>query len=237
MHGFVQERFLLRKIHSLSGVVPLGVFLCEHLWTNASALGGRARFDHAVDEIQRMPFLPLIEVVGIFLPLMFHAVYGVMLARESKPNVGAYDYTRNWLYVLQRVSGVIVFVFVMAHLWEYRVQKWLFGMDASSFYGTMEAHFSSTKWGIPWVALGYVLGLAAATFHFANGLWGFAVSWGLTISRRAQARVGVASAALGIGLFLIGTMTVIAMASGSRFGTTPTSDVKVPATDCNAQGK
>lgn len=230
-------RFLLRRLHSLTGVVPVGVFLCEHLWTNASVLGGRRPFDEAVLAIQRLPFLPLIELFGIFLPLSFHALYGIVLAREGKANVGSYGYTRNWLYVLQRVTGVVVFVFVMAHLWEYRVQRWLFGMDASSFYGTMEAHFSSTRWGVPWIALGYVVGLGAATFHLANGLWGFCVSWGLATSRRAQARIGWATTALGVMLFVLGTMTVMTMATGSRFGFAASSEPKMQVTDCAGRGK
>ncbi len=211
-------RFLLRRLHSLSGVVPVGVFLCEHLWTNAAVLGGRAPFDHAVGDIQRMPFLPLIEVFGIFLPLLFHAVYGIALAFEGRPNTSQYAYSRNWMYVFQRVTGAVVFAFVLAHLWEYRVQKWLFGMQTRDFYTTMELHFSATKWGIPWIALGYLAGLAAATFHFGNGVWGFCASWGLAVSRRAQSRVGYACAALGAALFAIGAMTVISMATGTHFG-------------------
>lgn len=233
MDGCVQprSRFLLRRLHSLTGVVPVGVFLCEHLWTNASVLGGRASFDEAVGAIQRIPLLPLIECFGIFLPLAFHAVYGIVIARQGAANVGQYTYTRNWMYVLQRVSGVVVFVFVMAHLWEYRVQKWLFGMAPEHFYGTMEAHFSSTTWGVPWLALGYLVGIAAATYHFANGLWGFAASWGLAVSRRAQARVGYASAAVGVVLFALGSVTVLSMATGARFFVKP-ARAAGPASSC-----
>jgi len=40
--------FYLRRLHSLSGVLPVGVFLVEHLWTNATVLGGQRPFDEAV---------------------------------------------------------------------------------------------------------------------------------------------------------------------------------------------
>lgn len=209
-----RRAFVLRRLHSLTGVVPVGVFLVEHLWTNASALAGEGPFLAAVEHIQRMPALPIVEVFGIFAPLAFHAIYGVKLAREGKPNLGSYGYTRNWLYFLQRVTGLLTFAFVLAHLWEFRVQKWLFGMADTSFYGALAAHLSWTRWGIPWIAIGYLLGLASACFHLANGLWGFAASWGLAITRRAQTRVGVASAVLGVILFGLGAGTVVHFATG-----------------------
>src|SRR5262249_3692194 len=99
--------FLLRRLHSLSGVVPVGVFLIEHLWTTAKARAGQASFDRAVREINPLPLLPVIEIFGIFLPLAFHAIYGVKLAFDSRPNVVKYPYSRNWLYTMQRVTGLV----------------------------------------------------------------------------------------------------------------------------------
>ncbi|AKU97166.1 Succinate dehydrogenase cytochrome b558 subunit [Labilithrix luteola] len=211
-----RRAFILRKLHSLSGVIPVGLFLVEHLWTNSAILGGQASFDHAVAKIQDMPFLPAIEIGGIFLPLAFHAIYGVRLALQGKPNPGSYPFTRNWLYVLQRVSGIVIFAFVAAHLWEFRIQKWLFGMSTSSFYPTLTAHMSWTWAGVPWIALGYLLGIAASLFHLANGLVGFCMSWGITSSRKAQKRVGLAFGALGGALFLLSAVTVVELATGSR---------------------
>jgi succinate dehydrogenase / fumarate reductase cytochrome b subunit len=210
--------FVLRRLHSLSGVVPLGVFLVEHLWTNARALRGEASFDQAVGEIQAIPLLGVIEVVGIFLPLAFHALYGVSIALAAKPNVTLYPYTRNWLYVLQRVTGLFALVFIGVHLYEYRIHKWLFGMRVEAFYDTLGAHLSSTSWSIPVVALFYLLGIGATVFHFANGMWGFMVGWGLTVSRIAQRRAGWVCGVAGVLLFLLGTETVIFFATGARIG-------------------
>ena len=33
--------FTLKRLHSLTGVVPVGLFLLEHLYTNARSLQGR----------------------------------------------------------------------------------------------------------------------------------------------------------------------------------------------------
>ncbi len=212
-----RRAFVLKKLHSLSGVVPVGVFLIEHLWTNAKALQGEDAFNQAVGDIQALPYLPLVEVCGIFLPLAFHAFYGVALLLAGKPNVRLYSYARNWLYVLQRVSGLVAFLFIGYHLYEYRVQKWLFGMRADAFYGTLSKHLSSTVAGVPLLALFYLVGILAAAFHFANGLWGFLFSWGVTVTRAAQRRAAYACGLVGLLLFLLGANTVVYFATGSRF--------------------
>ena len=41
------QYFALKRLHSLTGVVPIGLFLLEHLYTNARALQGAAAFDTA----------------------------------------------------------------------------------------------------------------------------------------------------------------------------------------------
>lgn len=207
--------FVLRRLHSLTGVAPVGVFLVVHLWTNASALAGRRSFDHAVERIQSLPALPFIELFGIFVPLLFHAVIGLRITLDGRSNAARYPYMRNWLFWLQRASGVFTVAFLCAHLWELRVQKWLFGMRVDAFYDTLEAHLSATAASVPLLALGYFLGLAAATFHLANGLAGAFATWGVAISRRAQRRLGYACAALGVALFVTGGVTLLHFATGS----------------------
>lgn len=196
--------------------MPLGAFLVEHLWATASVLGGRVPFDRTVGELQRLPALPLLEFIGIFLPLTFHVVYGVVLSREPSFRLGSDTTTR--LERAQRVTGVFVLVFLLAHLWEFRVQKWLFSMSPANFYDVMESHLSWTKWGVPWIAMGYLVGVGATVFHFAANLFRFGVSWGLVKSLRGQQRLGLASAFAGAFLFVLGSLSVMSMASGSRFG-------------------
>ncbi len=208
--------FLLRKLHSLSGVFPVGLFLLVHLWTNATALQGQERFDDAVAGINHMPYVQLIEIFGILLPLGFHAIYGIKLALEGRPNVGRYTYSRNWMYTLQRVTGLIAFAFICFHLWEYWIQKELGRMTPEQFYPRLSENLSSTVGGVPVTALIYVVGVAAAVFHFANGLWGFCFSWGFTVSRRAQRLSAVAFGVVGLVVFLLGANTAIYFATGSR---------------------
>lgn len=226
--GGPRRAFVLRRLHSLSGVLPLGVFLAVHLWTNASLLGGRAPFDHAVGEIQKTPLLPVVEVVGVLLPLAFHAIFGVYLATQGRANVAAYPYARAWAYVFQRITGVVTLLFVLAHLWEFRVQKWLFGMSELAFYDTLVAHLSAVTASLPVVAIGYLLGIAASVFHLANGLVTFALTWGFVASRAAQRRLSRVAAVLGLLLFLLGASTVLSVATGARLPASPTP----PAGSC-----
>ena len=66
-----KHHFLLRKLHSLSGIIPIGAFLIEHLLTNSLAFAGPERFNKAVHGIHELPWLLALEVFGIFLPLAF----------------------------------------------------------------------------------------------------------------------------------------------------------------------
>lgn len=213
-----RRAFLLRKLHSLSGVVPVGVFLVQHLWVNARALNGRASFDEAVAGINDMPYLWAVELFGIILPLAFHALYGVKIAFEGRPNVGRYAYSRNWMYTIQRVTGFVVLAFLMTHLWEFRVAKLLGNMGPEAFYPSLSERLSATgALGVPWNAVWYLVGIGASAFHLANGLFGFCFSWGVTVSRRAQRLAGAVFAVLGFVLFALGANTVLYFATGARF--------------------
>ncbi len=221
-----RRRFLMKKLHSLSGVVPVGLFMVFHLWTNARALNGQASFDSGVEQIQEMPFLPVLEFGLILLPLAFHALYGVKLAFEARPNVGNYPFNRNWMFLAQRVTGVAAFAFLIWHLYEFWFQKWTGNLEPAGFYPELCESLSATRAGVPLNALAYVFGIAACVFHFTNGLWGFCFSFGITVSRRAQRLSATVFGLLGVMLFFLGANTAIYFATGSRialFGRAPGS--------------
>jgi succinate dehydrogenase/fumarate reductase cytochrome b subunit (b558 family) len=214
-------------------VFPVGVFLVSHLWTNAKALRDKSAFDEAVRDINHMPLLSFIEVFGIFLPLAFHAGYGVKLALEGRPNVGRYPFSKNWLYTLQRVTGLVAFAFIAWHLWEFRIAKLLGKMSIDAFYPTLAEHLSSTTAGVPVIAIVYLVGIAASTFHFANGLSTFAFGWGLCVSRRSQRLFGAFAAVGGIVVFLMGADTALFFATGARFPGLSESSSSATADRCS----
>lgn len=195
--------FVLRRAHSLAGVVPLGIFLVEHLLTNASALWGRASFDRAVDRIQRTPGLLWLEALGIGLPLSFHALYGIAVARRSRPNVARYPYGANWLFLLQRASGVLAFAFVLVHLWQFRVAKARSTLDVSQLYAAIDRTFAQ-----PAMFALYLAGLTAAVFHFANGLRTACETWGISTTERARKIAAASALIVGVALWVVGVDTM-----------------------------
>ncbi len=216
--------FLLRKLFSLTGVVPLAAFTVFHLAKNASALHGREAFIAMAEEINAMPYLIVLEVAFILVPLMVHAVLGVLIVLDARYNVGTYRYSRNWMFTLQRAAGVLALGFIGYHLYELRFQKLMGNLPVSGFYDALCADLSSTVWGIPAVALIYVLGIAAVSFHLANGLWGFLCSWGFTVSRRSQRISATVLGVLGLAVFVLGANTTLYFATGSKLFVPSSSD-------------
>jgi succinate dehydrogenase / fumarate reductase, cytochrome b subunit len=49
-----RNEFLLRRLHSLSGIVPVGAYMVVHLLTNASVLDGAATFQRRVYAIHSL---------------------------------------------------------------------------------------------------------------------------------------------------------------------------------------
>ena len=222
----------MRRLHSLSGVFPVGVFLVSHLWTNAKALKGQPSFDRAVADINHLPLLALLEIFGIFAPLAFHAIYGVALAFEGRSNVGRYPYSRNVLYTLQRATGLVAFAFIVWHLWEFRIPKLLGRMTADAFYPTLEAHLSSTYRGFPLLAAVYLTGIAASVAHFANGLFTFSFSWGLCVTRRSQRLFATAFGLLGVLVFVMGAQTTLYFATGAQIPAGPDPNTSATLEQC-----
>ncbi len=191
MTNLFQNDFLWRRFHSLMGVIPLGLFIAEHFWTNSHALHGAAAYEASVEVIQGLPFLPLFEL-GIIVPLYFHAFYGLYRIAKSRSNVAKLPYARNWMYALQRWTGVIVLLFVSVHLWQFR-----FGLG----WKFLDVHNVLVQ---PlWLAV-YVACVLATVFHFANGMWNFCINWGITVGPRAQLISSYVWTGVGLVLSLFG---------------------------------
>lgn len=189
--------FALKRLHSLTGVVPIGLFLLEHFYTNSRALQGAAAFDGAAADLARLPFVVLIEALGIWLPIAFHMVLGILIATTSQANVGKHGYARNWQYTLQRASGILLVFYLLYHTWALRFDKAY--LESASPYLYVNHHLAH-----PAVFAFYVVGVASACYHFGNGLFGFAIHWGLVTGRGAQRRAAQLGLALSLVLALVG---------------------------------
>jgi succinate dehydrogenase cytochrome b subunit len=200
-------RFVLRRLHSLSGVIPIGAYLFAHIFLeNSFVLAGPKRFEVLVQTIGMIPPPILLgaEVLLIWGPLLFHAAYGFVRVREAEmDNPLRNDYLGAYLYTLQRITGVIAFFFVCWHVWTTRMQYYLF--DAEITYGFMHDLMTS-----PFGFVFFLVGVCAAVFHFTNGLWTFCITWGLTVGARAQRVARAASLVLFVAMY--GTALAIMMA-------------------------
>jgi succinate dehydrogenase / fumarate reductase, cytochrome b subunit len=208
----LSRTFILRKLHQLSGIVPLGAFLLEHFYTNSKAMTGRNDFNEAVRDLQSIPYVLFIEIGFIFIPLIYHAVYGLVITVEARPNNLYYPYPRNWFYLVQRITGVILFFFILFHVLNFRFGI-IPGLDT---YGHAVAHnwekgydIVANEFRIWWIAIIYVIGITATVWHFANGIWLFLVDWGIAIGARAQRLTGYACIAFGVVLLAVGINAMI----------------------------
>lgn len=196
------REFFYRRLHSLLGVIPVGVFLIQHLVVNHFATRGEQAFNDAAHFMESLPFRIVLELFIIFIPLYFHAIYGVYIAFTSKNNVSQYGYFRNWMFYLQRISGVITLIFVTWHVWETRIQAAL-GEDVNF---SMMADILAN----PFMVVFYIIGVVSTTFHFANGLWSFLVSWGITMSPRSQRISTYVTLAIFVALSYVGVSAILA---------------------------
>jgi succinate dehydrogenase / fumarate reductase, cytochrome b subunit len=206
----LSRTFVLRKLHQLSGIFPLGIFLLEHFYTNSKSLTGAADFNNAVKDLQSIPYILFVEIGGIFIPLIYHAVYGLVITAEARPNNLNYPYPRNWFYLIQRITGVILFFFIAFHVLNFR-----FGMIPGLNYESVATHADKAfeivarEFRMVPIFIVYLIGITATVWHLANGIWLFLVDWGITIGERAQRLTGYACIAFGIVLLLVGVNAAV----------------------------
>ena len=97
-----RHHFLLRRLHSLSGILPVGLFVIMYLFTNAQMAWTNhgETFQHEVDFIHAMPALLYVEI-GLWSSTGFHALLGICYMTGLAPNVVRYPYQDNWRYTLR----------------------------------------------------------------------------------------------------------------------------------------
>ena len=184
MQDSLNRHFLLRKFHSLTGLIPAGVFLMFHMWENSlsrrdhqSDFGAGYYNEHVVRFINDINYIRLMEV-ALLGSLLFHGIYGLVVWWQGKSNATRYNYLHNWGYVLQRITALITFIFIAYHVITTRFA----GVAVTSnLFGHM-----STVLANPAVMVVYMIGVTAAAFHLGYGLWLLTITWGIATHPRAQ---------------------------------------------------
>jgi succinate dehydrogenase/fumarate reductase cytochrome b subunit (b558 family) len=201
------------KVFSLLGVLPLGAFLALHLYVASTALRGEQAFGRAARFVESVPAVRLLEVLVIWLPLALHTAYGLYVIARKKSHGPPFLYSTR-VRVLMRITAIVALAFIAFHAYAMRVGA--AGTTGEPLYTVMAARLSSTTAGIPFVALFYLLGVAATVFHFSAGLWGAFVTWGWLRGARAKMVGRLACGALGLALALAGSLPVVSVSTGTN---------------------
>ena len=207
----LSNTFLLRKLHQLTGIVPLGLFFFVHMYTNSTAMSGAKVFNEHVQGIHDMPYLLFIEIFGIFLPLLFHSVYGIFISAEARINVFNYSYGRNWFYFFQRATGIFLFFFLLFHILNFRFGL-IPGLNMTPVAGHADQAYTivSNEFKNVVILTIYILGVGATAWHLAYGFFLFALDWGILIGEKAQKVALYASLGLSLMLFAVGANAAFA---------------------------
>lgn len=116
-----------KRLHSLAGF-GLVVYIIFHLVTNSQAalwIGADGQsFIHSVNSIHETPYLLLLELFIIALPIVIHATWGLYNIYMSKCNSYGDDgkspylpeYGRNHAYTWQRITAWMVLVGIIFHV-------------------------------------------------------------------------------------------------------------------------
>jgi succinate dehydrogenase hydrophobic anchor subunit len=169
----------------------------------------RALFGSDEFGLLRDPGLALaaLGLVVIWLPLGFHAAYGVWLATRALPELR----DEKQYALLMRVSGALALVFLVWHTLWYSWPLKRGRIEPADVAERLAATLSSTSDGVPVVAALHLIGLGVVCAHFGWGFARFLEGWGVTRARPARLGAGLLSATL----FGLGAATLIELATGS----------------------
>lgn len=209
------KEFFWRRLHSLSGIIPIGAFLIEHiLFSNAVAINGPEAYANQVKFLASLPLVIVLESLFIWLPIAFHGGYGIYLWLRGQSNVTEYPWTANWLYTLQRYTGIVAFIYIGWHVYHTRFAGIDLHAHPAASFGKVQLELA-----VAWQFAFYVVGLLCACWHFAYGIFLFCAKWGIVSGRSGQKKVLAAC----VVLFLV--MGGVGLASLITFKTTPQQPV------------
>ena len=195
--------FYIRRIHSILGIVPIGIFLCLHLTLNSSAILGVDAWSAVIDGMRNVPFIILGELFIIAIPILFHAIYGFYIVYLSDMPLLRYQYVKNWMFILQRVTAVITTIFVIDHVLFVRILT-------DSTLDVMSAMANALHTPVGFIL--ELIGILASIFHFTNGIFTFLVTWGVLQGDRVQKVVSFLTMLLCAALCLLALIILIRIA-------------------------
>lgn len=216
-----RHQFLIYRLFSLAGLMPIGGYLLVHVTVNATVLDSPAMYQQQVDKIHALGmFLPLVEWTFIFLPILFHAAVGWLIISGAVPNLSSYRYGGNVRYTLQRITGILAFFFILAHVLHlHHLGGVLLGgasESVSGYVGRFDPDRAASSAGEAiqaalWIQIFYAVGVLASAYHFGNGLWTLGITWGLWVTPRSQRGASWLAAAVGLLVAAAGLSALVGM--------------------------
>jgi succinate dehydrogenase / fumarate reductase cytochrome b subunit len=218
--------FFWRRLHSLTGIVPIGAFLIEHiLFSNAIAINGPSAYARQVRMLASLPMVIGLEAVGIWIPLLYHSLYGFYIWYRGRANTLTYPWEGNWMYTVQRWTGAIVFLYIGWHVWHLRFSGVDLHLNPGASFGKVQLELVH-----PLFLAFYVVGLLCASWHFSYGIWLFCAKWGITAGEKARRKLLFACMAL---FFVISITGLLSLKS---FRSHPLQPVSGPAAEAIETG-
>jgi succinate dehydrogenase / fumarate reductase, cytochrome b subunit len=219
---FGPYEFVVRRIHSLLGLVPVGAYMVLHLAINFSIVDGPLTYQRNVNQIHELGRTTVQAIVWIFilLPILFHGLVGLAIVLRGERNFVYYPYVANFRYSLQRWTGVIALLFIVYHVFE---------MNGWFEFGWWREHVALPLGGArfdphdaaPTAAMAiqasalmgmfYTLGVLSCVYHFANGLWTAGITWGVWTTPHSQRWSSYLCGAFGVVLALISVVSLYNM--------------------------
>lgn len=197
-----QRHWMLRRLHSLAGILPLGGFLFFHLFENSYVVHGGANWWKETEFTRTMPFEVVIEATVLWIPILYHAIYGLVITATAEPNVTQYPYSRNIEYTLQRITGVLAFLFIGFHF--FTTRGWFYMTGVETDFARMHGFMMN-----PLFLSIYIIGTLSCLYHLTNGIFTFCITWGITVGPRSQAMVNRACTVLFVVLAVVSVLTLV----------------------------
>lgn len=216
----VRHEFAIRRLHSLSGLVPIGAYMVVHLVTNAGILNGAGTYQKSVYLIHSLGrLLPVVEWTFIFIPIIFHTVVGLAIIAGMVPDTRNYPYFANRRYVWQRWTGLIAMAFIAYHVFHmhgwFHFEAWAEHVSGPYGGAKFRPYNAASTAGLalqnPWILAFYVVGVLACVYHLANGLWTMGITWGIWTSEAAMRRALWVCGAFGLLLAAVGMGSLYGM--------------------------
>src|SRR5699024_7563017 len=122
--------------HAALGVVQRVLDAILQIVVNPFAVDGEHSFNSATGLIEDPPLQSVFSISSVYLPLLYHAVLGIYIVLATRNNVRRYGFFRNWMFFLQRISGIITLIFIAWHIWQTKIQIAFFNVELN--YQLME---------------------------------------------------------------------------------------------------